>query len=147
MKQLSKSPLNLNNPSLEAPQFKDGDRSQNMSILLNRDAIPRLIYATAQREGNNGSPLTVLEALIAGYRPIDTTSSRIFHNEQLDCQVMAFCREKGIVYQVFGLFDEGNVVLLEHQNIRSLSGKLGITPNQALLRLLYAEARSTSVCS
>ncbi|KAF2247759.1 Aldo/keto reductase [Trematosphaeria pertusa] len=54
--------------------------------LLNGDAFPRLIYGSSIRE--HRKPADIRAAFQKGYRGLDTTSTRRFHDEELDGQAL-----------------------------------------------------------
>ncbi|KAI0453556.1 NADP-dependent oxidoreductase domain-containing protein [Xylaria acuta] len=56
-----------------------------------------------------------------------------------DREVVAFCREHGIVYQIFGVFDEQNRELLNCNPVKRRSGST-VSPYQALLQILFRVA-------
>ncbi|KAK0628902.1 NADP-dependent oxidoreductase domain-containing protein [Bombardia bombarda] len=61
---------------------------------------------------------------------------------EYDRAVVEFCREHGLVYQVFGVFDEANRHLLASRPVGDLVRDSGeaLTTHQALLQLLLAVA-------
>ncbi|KAJ2902101.1 hypothetical protein MKZ38_001010 [Zalerion maritima] len=59
-----------------------------------------------------------------------------------DRGVAAFCRDHGIVYQVFGVFDGENAELLRCDSVRRHARDQSITARQALLRMISAAAAS-----
>ncbi|KAK0641780.1 NADP-dependent oxidoreductase domain-containing protein, partial [Cercophora newfieldiana] len=65
-----------------------------------------------------------------------------------DHDVMAFCREYGIVYQIFGVFDEENAGLLQCTPVEKQSRATSVSPHQALIHLLLAAAaaRGLKLC-
>ncbi|KAF7561171.1 hypothetical protein G7046_g2972 [Stylonectria norvegica] len=61
-----------------------------------------------------------------------------------DVDVVKFCREKGIVYETFGIFSPQNASLLSCEPVKALA-KLGLTAHQALIRLLVEAAASVEL--
>ncbi len=67
---------------------------------------------------------------------------------EYDREVMAFCRDHGITYQVFGVFDEANNPLLECGPVLRRSVSKSLSRHQALLQMLLggASMRRLQLC-
>ncbi|KAI4869539.1 NADP-dependent oxidoreductase domain-containing protein [Hypoxylon rubiginosum] len=65
-----------------------------------------------------------------------------------DREVMGFCREHGLVYQIFGVFDGENIDLLDCEPVQRHARSNSITNHQALLQILLvmAAARGLHLC-
>jgi diketogulonate reductase-like aldo/keto reductase len=59
-----------------------------------------------------------------------------------DNEVVRFCRQSGIVYQAFGVFDEFNGHLLESPPVKRRASAGAITGHQALLEMLFLAAKT-----
>ena len=57
-----------------------------------------------------------------------------------DTEVVHFCCENSIVYQMFGVFDHKNAYLLEYDTVTHRAAQKSITKHQALLQLLLVGA-------
>lgn len=57
-----------------------------------------------------------------------------------DRDVVMFCREHRITYQMFGVFDEANADLLDCEPVQRVARAASITNHQALLQLLLGTA-------
>ncbi|RYP09343.1 hypothetical protein DL765_008489 [Monosporascus sp. GIB2] len=57
-----------------------------------------------------------------------------------DREVAIFCRDHGIVYQIFGVFDDDNKVLLDCEPVRRQARLRSVSEHQALLQMLLATA-------
>ncbi|KAI6090468.1 NADP-dependent oxidoreductase domain-containing protein [Hypoxylon rubiginosum] len=57
-----------------------------------------------------------------------------------DSDVMGFCRDRGLVYQIFGVFDTENANLLNCEPVRRRANSHSVTNHQALLQMLLAAA-------
>lgn len=58
-----------------------------------------------------------------------------------DVEVVRYCQQKGIVYQIFGLFSPCNEELFDCEPVSTIMG-LGATKHQALIRALLEAARA-----
>jgi diketogulonate reductase-like aldo/keto reductase len=61
-----------------------------------------------------------------------------------DVDVVRFCRQRGIVYQIFGLFSPRNEMLFQSDLVRDLM-KQGATMHQALMRALMEAAKTVGL--
>lgn len=59
---------------------------------------------------------------------------------EYDRENMVFCREHGIKYQIFGVFDEANADLLDCVPVRRRAVEKSIDKHQALLQMLLGGA-------
>ncbi|KAK4244749.1 NADP-dependent oxidoreductase domain-containing protein [Corynascus novoguineensis] len=57
-----------------------------------------------------------------------------------DRDVVMFCKEHHITYQMFGVFDEANAGLLECEPVQKRARTISVTTHQALLQLLLETA-------